>query len=226
LSAAHSNDPAAEGRRARKAERSQRTCVGCGQADDLAAMVRLVLGPEPEPSVAVDLAGGRFGRGAHVHPVARCLSTAERGLSKSFRRPIKVAGSVLATYIVAAVDRRVKGLLSSACRSQHIAIGGDMAGAAYANGRVHLLVVATDAAAAASIGTIMHAVAEGGAVAWGTKEELGSLVGKSEVAVLGVVSQHIAAAIRSAVMLASGVADSGGSKHGDQPRGGTATEVR
>jgi predicted RNA-binding protein YlxR (DUF448 family) len=220
------NRDLAEARRARKAERSQRTCVGCGKVDEIDAMVRLVIGDEPEPAVAVDLAGGQFGRGAHVHAVPQCLATAERGLSKSFRRPIKVAGSQLATYIVAAADRRVSGLLASACRSQHVAIGGEMAGAAYANGRVHLLVVARDAAAAASLGPVMHAVAEGGAVAWGTKEELGSLVGKSEVAVLGIVSQHIAAAVRSAVMLAGGVADSGGTKRGDQPRGGTATEVR
>ena len=128
--------------------------------------------------------------------------------------------------IAAATDKRIQGLLSSAARSKWLYIGAEMAGGAFENGQAHLLVVARDAAAAASVGRVMHAIAQGGAVAWGTKEELGSLVGKSEVGVLGISSQPIAAAVRSAVMMANGVAESGGLAREERLPGAMATEDR
>ncbi|HKQ68010.1 MAG TPA: YlxR family protein [Polyangiaceae bacterium] len=189
--------------RAPKPDRSQRTCVGCGHADGSDALVRLVVSPEGE--VAVDLAGGKFGRGAHVHASPRCLASAQKGLSKSFRRAISITAMELAQAIAAAADRRITGLLSSAARQDVLEVGAEKAGFAYESGKAVLLVVARDAAAAASVGKIMHAVAEGGAVAWGTKAELGSLVGKMDVAVLGIASRPLAASVRSAAMVVSAV---------------------
>jgi predicted RNA-binding protein YlxR (DUF448 family) len=186
-----------------RTDRSRRTCIGCGKVDDPHALVRLVVSEDGE--VAVDLAGGAFGRGAHVHPSPRCLDGAARGLARSFKRAIDVAPADLAVAIVQAADRRILGLLSSAARSSQVEIGADRAGDAFENGKVSLLVVARDAKSAAQVGSVMHAVAKGGAVAWGTKEELGSLVNKSEVGVLGIVSQPIAAALQSVVTMASSV---------------------
>jgi predicted RNA-binding protein YlxR (DUF448 family) len=195
--------PARSDRRDRN-DRARRTCVGCGQVDAADTMVRLVVSDEGQ--VAVDLAGGAFGRGAHVHPSPQCLEGAPRGLAKSFKRAPFATAAELAQGIASAADRRARGLLASAVRSNQVEIGAEMAGEAFGRGKVALLVVARDAKSAASVGSIMHAVAQGGAVAWGTKAELGSLVKKSEVAVLGIVSQPIAAALRSVVTMASRVA--------------------
>src|SRR5689334_3714644 len=184
---------------------SQRTCVGCGQAASPEGMVRLVVSPEGE--VAVDLAGGHFGRGAHVHVSPRCLAAAPRGLSRSFRRPIDVTPGALASNIVAAAQRRTAGLLSSAARMQRVAVGAEMSGQAWESGKARLLVVARDAAAGASTGPVLRAIAAGEAIAWGTKTDLGALVGKSEVAVLGVTSEPLAAALRTVVRMASSVAE-------------------
>jgi predicted RNA-binding protein YlxR (DUF448 family) len=205
-------------------KRAVRTCVGCGRTDQPDAMIRLVLSPSGE--VAVDLAGGRFGRGAHVHASPRCLASASKGLTKGFRRPVAADARELGRAIAAAADRRIAGLMASAARTRHLQVGAETAGKAFENGTAHLLVVARDAAAAASVGTVMHAVARGGAVAWGSKAELGSLVAKSEVAVLGITSQPLAAAVRSAVVAANGVAPSGGSTWGDHSQGAMATEDR
>ena len=186
---------------------SQRTCVGCGRSESPEGMVRLVVSPEGE--VAVDLAGGQFGRGAHVHASPRCLVTAPRGLSRSFRRPIAVSPGALASAIVAAAERRARGLLASAARSQDAEIGADRAGQAWESGKARLLVVARDAAAGATTGPVLRAIAAGEAVAWGTKVELGALVGKSEVAVLGITSERLAVALRTVVRTASSVAENG-----------------
>jgi predicted RNA-binding protein YlxR (DUF448 family) len=183
--------------------RGLRTCVGCGQADDPKHMIRLVVAPSGE--VAADLAGGKFGRGAHVHASPRCVASAPRGLSRSLHQNVTVTAQDLARTIVAAADRRIAGLLASAARSKGLEVGAETAGQAFENGKAHLLVVARDAAAAASVGRIMHAVAQGGAVAWGSKSSLGSLVGKQDVAVLGITSQPLAAALRSAVSMSNGV---------------------
>ena len=188
-------------------KKSTRTCVGCGRTEAPEDMVRLVVSPEGE--VAVDLAGGHFGRGAHLHASPRCLVAAPRGLSRSFRRPIDVTPKALASTIVAAADRRARGLLSSAIRSEWIEIGADRAGKAFESGNAYLLVVARDAAAGASTGPVLRAIADGAAVAWGTKAELGALVGKSEVAVLGVTSKRLAVALRTVVRTASSVAENG-----------------
>lgn len=186
---------------------SRRTCVGCGRTDAPENMVRLVVSPGGE--VAVDLAEGRFGRGAHLHASPRCLAGAARGLSRSFRRPVAATPGALAAAIVAAAERRVRGLLASAVRSRRVVVGADMAGTAFDTGKAKLVVVARDAAAGASTGPVLRAIASGAAVAWGTKGELGALVGKSEVAVLGIASEPLAAALRSAVMTASSVAENG-----------------
>jgi predicted RNA-binding protein YlxR (DUF448 family) len=184
---------------------SERTCIGCGQTDAPEAMVRLVVSPEGE--IAVDLAGGTFGRGAHVHVSPRCLAGAPRGLSRSFKRPIAATSSALASAIAQAADRRARGLLASAARSKRVEIGADFAGKAFESGKLSLLVVARDAAAGAQTGPVLRAIAAGGAVAWGTKAELGALVGRSEVAVLGIGSERIAVALKTAVRMASGVVE-------------------
>lgn len=198
-------------------DRNQRTCVGCGRADAIEEMVRIVVAESGE--VAVDLAGGKFGRGAHVHPSPKCLATAPRGLSKSFKRNVAATGAELASALVSAANRRVLGLLASAARSDSLMVGAEVAGEAFQTGKALLLVVARDAESGASVGAVMHAVANGGAVAWGTKAELGSLVRKSEVAVLGIVRPQIAAAVRSAVMMASCVAERGDSSREERASG-------
>jgi predicted RNA-binding protein YlxR (DUF448 family) len=189
--------PKSEGR----ARRSERMCVGCGRVDEAEAMVRLVVSDAGE--IAVDLARGAFGRGAHVHPSPKCVASAPKGLARSFKRAIATSPAELAQALAEAADRRVQGLLAAAARSGRVEFGAEKAGEAFEQGRVSLLVVARDAAAAASVGSVMRAVAKGGAVAWGTKAELGSLVRKSEVGVLGIASQSIAAALRSTLGVAS-----------------------
>jgi len=84
-------------------------------------------------------------------------------------------------------------------------------------------VVARDAAAAAQVGSVMHAIGEGGAIAWGTKAELGRLVGRSELAVLGIASRSLATALRSAVAMVKSVGPHEGWK---ALPAAVATEVR
>lgn len=208
-----------------------RTCVGCGERVDVGSargarpLVRLILGPSGV--IAVDPGDGGFGRGAHVHPRRECLSAAvSRGLARAAKgrvhtilgaapvaegageataegaAPLTVAS--LARAIREANDRRIQGLVSAAVRAQSAAIGAEAVAAACARGEAALVLVACDAAAGAELPEVRRAIAEGRAVAWGSKQALGALAGgprERGVAVMAISSASIAAAIANAVQI-------------------------
>ena len=127
--------------------RPVRTCVGCSKADDAESLVRVVLGPPDAKGapVAVDMAGGKHGRGAHVHARTECLDRAAKsGLSRSFKTKVTVTADELAQQIADGADRRIAGLLAGAWRGRLLGIGADAAIAALDKG-APCLVVAGDA---------------------------------------------------------------------------------
>jgi predicted RNA-binding protein YlxR (DUF448 family) len=170
-----------------------RTCVGCGKPDARDVLVRVVAADE---QVVVDLAGGSFGRGAHVHPAPACIEAACRhGFSKAFKRSMKMDAKALAEQIGAAADRRIEGLILGARRAGHLAMGADAAAAALDEG-AELLVVAADAGTVASRAVFTRAVGDGRAVVLSNKARLGALLGREEIAVFAVTQAGIAAELR------------------------------
>lgn len=218
-----------------------RTCVGCGERVEIprgagapSPLVRLVLGPGGE--VAVDPANGGFGRGAHVHPRPGCLEKAvQRGLARAAKAKVSLlrvdapeeageagaeapAGVVpldatsLAQAIVRACNRRIQGLVVAAARAHRIAPGSDAVKSADERGEAHAVLVAVDAAAAAELSAVRRAVAEGRAVAWGTKQTIAQLCSaagsakRSEgLGVVAITDTRIAAALQEAVRIAAAV---------------------
>jgi predicted RNA-binding protein YlxR (DUF448 family) len=192
--------PKSEPRRVPK--RPVRTCVGCGQSDDATAMVRLVLADDGE--VAFDLAGGAFGRGAHVHARPACLEKAPRGLSRAFKQEVRADARAVGEALVAACDRRAAGLVMAARRTGALAVGADASLEAVRRG-APLVVVAVDAGTVAARREVERAVAEGRAVAWKTKSDLGAWIGEDSVAMLAV--RH--AGIAGELMTLRAAADAG-----------------
>jgi predicted RNA-binding protein YlxR (DUF448 family) len=165
-------------------------------------MVRLVVGGG---QVAFDLAGGAFGRGAHLHARPSCLEKAPRGLSRAFRRDLRLDPKELGDRLLAACARRTGGLLLAARRVHAVAVGSDASLDALRGG-APLAIVAVDAGAVASSAEVARAVAEGRAVAWSTKAELGALLGAESVAICAVRHDRIAAElkrVRAAAVAAS-----------------------
>ncbi|AUX45614.1 uncharacterized protein SOCE26_071090 [Sorangium cellulosum] len=203
--------------------------VDVGDVRGARTLVRLILGPGGV--VAVDPGDGGFGRGAHVHPRKECLAAAvARGLARAAKGRVhtivgpaaedaaEAAGgdaapgaepltltlttASLARAIRQAMERRLGGLLRSAVRSQSATIGADAVAGACARGEAALVLVACDAAAGADLPEVRRAVADGRAVAWGSKQALGALSGgprERGVAVMAIASASIAAAVARAV---------------------------
>ena len=80
-----------------------RTCIGCRQRADKATLVRFVAVQESSTIVVTpDLLGTLPGRGAHLHPTARCLELATR--RKAFGRALRTEGSLDLDALTAVVE--------------------------------------------------------------------------------------------------------------------------
>lgn len=179
----------------------RRQCAGCAKRDAADDLVRVVLGPEG--MLAVDLADSRFGRGAHVHASRECVQKALRGgFAKVFKTKVEGTVQALGEQLTIAADRRIEGLLAGARRGKLAVSGADVVRTAYRDGTAALVIVATDAAAAAKLPEIQEAIGQGKAIAWSNKQRLGATFGRDEVAVCAVLHEGVAKAIGSARRMA------------------------
>jgi ribosomal protein L7Ae-like RNA K-turn-binding protein len=153
-------------------------------------------------NVLPDLAASAFGRGAWLHPHVKCMKNAQRGLSRSFKTAVSADSGELARRLAQAADRRVEALLSAARRSRKVAIGSTLVRQELERDRCRLVVVATDARAAATTPWVQQAVSRGLAAAWGTKERLGRVMGRSEVGVVALVDDGLARTLTRSIGLA------------------------
>lgn len=193
-------------------------------------LVRLVVGPKmPAPAtgkneksdetvveLAVDTGETDFGRGAYVHAAPSCIeAAAQRGLARAVRSlPVldgaPVTARSLSGAIVEAYDRRLASLIGAAARSRRLEVGADAVKQALGRDpskrdAAQLCVVALDAQAAADSSEVRRAVAEGRAIAWGSKAELARIVrgvaSDTGVGIVAVTDGRIALALRETSIL-------------------------
>lgn len=80
-----------------------RTCIGCRERADKTTLVRVVAAKESTTTVVTpDLSRSLPGRGAHLHPTARCLELATR--RKAFGRALRVEGPLDLNALSAMID--------------------------------------------------------------------------------------------------------------------------
>lgn len=163
-------------------------------------LVRWVLGPDGE--VAPDLSARAFGRGAWVHPSPKCLKRLPESLAKSFRSRVSTSGQRATELLAEAARVHVGRLLGQARRQGLLSEGGTLTEQAFQDGRTASILVAADAARATYKPWLEAAIAAGRARIWGTKDELGKIWGRPEVAVLGILDQRLAKRIFGGIAMA------------------------
>lgn len=161
--------------------------------------MRWVIGPSGE--VAPDLRGRAFGRGAWVHARAECLKKLRSALSRSFRAEVKQKQPELLELLAFAYERRVLELLGAARRQGVLALGSSPVQAAIRRGAAGGVIVARDALAAAALPEVQEMVRSGRASAWGTKQQLGGLFGRPEIAVLAILDERLAQRLFGAIAM-------------------------
>jgi predicted RNA-binding protein YlxR (DUF448 family) len=167
-----------------------RTCVGCRASGPPQDLVRLVVGPEGE--VVPDLAGGAFGRGAWVHPRLACVEGAVRGgLSRGLKTQIKTDVPEVLRHLREAAVRRTFSLLLAAQRAGRAVLGTAALEEAERDGRVELLVLASDAKASADLSAVRRLGQRGRVRLFKSKVELGAAFGRDELALIGLISTDL-----------------------------------
>jgi ribosomal protein L7Ae-like RNA K-turn-binding protein len=131
-----------------------------------------------------------------VHPSRRCLGLAfKQGRMRS-------AGADSVEVIAATASgqyrRRAAGLLNGAWRSRQLAIGTEAVRESFTQRTIRLLVIAADAANNRQDFEQAAARLERRCLVWATKAELGAMLGRETVGVLGVLDESIGEELRSA----------------------------
>jgi predicted RNA-binding protein YlxR (DUF448 family)/ribosomal protein L7Ae-like RNA K-turn-binding protein len=177
-----------------------RTCVGCRTAEPAGGLVRLVL--DPEGDLLVDPKGGSFGRGAWLHARPDCVRKGvPGGVARTLRASVKTTPEVVSERLRVAGRRRLEGLLSAAMGAKKLAVGSGAVEEAAGHGEVRLVIVASDARAAATSNAVLSLIEKGRGLPLLTKAELGALFGRAEVGVAAVLDEGLAVALREAAEL-------------------------
>ncbi|MBK0401096.1 RNA-binding protein [Limibaculum sp. M0105] len=124
----------------------ERRCIASGESGPTGPLIRFVLGPDD--SVVPDLAGKLPGRGAWLSADRAAVAKALKKnlFARAFRRPVRVAPD-LADQLEALIARRLVDLVALARKAGQAVAGFEKVRARLGEGRVGVLVTASDAAA-------------------------------------------------------------------------------
>jgi predicted RNA-binding protein YlxR (DUF448 family)/ribosomal protein L7Ae-like RNA K-turn-binding protein len=176
----------------------ERTCAGCRKAAGAAELLRIVR--DADGDVVPDLGQSAFGRGAWVHADPKCVAlAAPRGLSASFRAPVRTDAVALTAALHAAAEHRVPLLLGLARRAGKLALGLSPVEQAVKSGAAELVIVACDAGASAAAPWLESTVRAGRGAAWGSRARLGAALGREEVSAVAVLDLGLAQSIKGAL---------------------------
>jgi predicted RNA-binding protein YlxR (DUF448 family)/ribosomal protein L7Ae-like RNA K-turn-binding protein len=182
-----------------------RTCVACRRPAGRDELVRLVEGPTGQ--IAVDVRARAGGRGAWVHATRGCIGTAARrhAAERALKVPVRdVDEHALLADFAAGMRRRIASLVGAAHRKRALAVGAQAVSDVLERTRVPLVLLARDA------GSVSKAISEPGASGGvnvrthGTRDELGAMLGRNEVAILAVIDPQIAVELATTMDRLSG----------------------
>ena len=167
-----------------------RTCIGCGTRKSKYELIRLVLaGAE---GVIVDYQQRRPGRGAYLCFKSECLLEMKkrRGLDRAFRLKVSPENyAKIETELMALLQKsKLESLLGFAAKARKLAIGNEAVKQAVSRNKAKLIIIAQDATE--NTQRQIKYLCEKQKIPWvyyGTKNSLGSLLGKTEVVVIAVI---------------------------------------
>lgn len=178
-----------------RAEGATRTCAGCREAFPQDALVRLAIVPEA-PWVVPDAKGRLGGRGVWVQPRRDCIERAARkgGFARALKRKVTVDPDALADLLTVQLQERMRSLVLGAQRGRRLVVGHDAVAESVHRGRARLLWVAEDAGRRDDLEE-RAARLDQACLVWGTREFIGDLLGREQVAVVAVEDEGIARAL-------------------------------
>jgi ribosomal protein L7Ae-like RNA K-turn-binding protein len=125
------------------------------------------------------------------------------GVARTLRAAVRATPEAVSERLRAAGTRRLEGLLAAAMGAKKLAVGSGAVEEAAQHGEVMLVLLASDARAAATSNAVLGLLGKGRALPLLTKVELGALFGRSEVGVVGVLDEGLAVSLREAAELST-----------------------
>jgi predicted RNA-binding protein YlxR (DUF448 family) len=149
-----------------------------------------------EGRVALDPKASKGGRGAWVHPTRTCIEAmtkrhaAERSLKVDVQRDLNAASLVASLSEV--LLKKVGSLVTVAVRARALSFGAEAVSVSLERERVPLMLVAKDAGSVSSGLADEEKGQTTRVVRFGTKTELGKMLGRDEVALIALLDTRIA----------------------------------
>jgi predicted RNA-binding protein YlxR (DUF448 family) len=173
----------------------ERTCIGCRSVFEKNNVVRIIAGPD---GVVIDYREKLPGRAAYICPKRECINKAfsKGNLSKALHCKIRMPSlEEFISSLATAIQGRIKSLVSMSIRAGKLAAGYSAVKDALEKGRIELIVYAQDISEG-TLGKVAHAgPASMRTATIFTRDELGGLLNRELVGVLGIEDKRLADAI-------------------------------
>ncbi len=177
----------------------ERTCVVCRCTDREENLVRCVVGEDG--AFGVDLAHKSAGRGHYLHPVEACLRQAHKGLTRATQGVARMSSIELLEAFRIQAERRIQGLLLAARRAGWLCLGVEACLEAERSHHLRHLLLAHDAGQHVHGPWLETLVASGDVTGCFSRAELGVMLGRGELAAVGVSDEGLGCALERAARI-------------------------
>jgi predicted RNA-binding protein YlxR (DUF448 family) len=175
----------------------ERTCIGCRGVFNKADVVRIVSGPS---GPVIDYREKLPSRAAYVCPRRECIERAlsRENLSRALHTNVSLpAIEVFIQALSSAVREKIRSLLMMAARAGMLAAGASAVDDALQKGRVEMLIFADDLSKGTKHKLLTGDLPPKKQTTLFTRDELGQMVGRELVGVVGILDKGFSNAVWS-----------------------------
>jgi len=173
----------------------ERTCIGCRGVFEKDAVVRVVAGPL---GVAIDYREKLPGRAAYVCPTVECItkSLSKENLSRALHSRVRSPDAgVFIAQLSALITEKIKALIVMSAKAGKLAAGYSAVHDAVEKNRVSMLLYALDLSEGTKEKVATPTAASVRCTTLFTREELGTLLNRELVGVIGIEDKGLANAL-------------------------------
>lgn len=173
----------------------ERTCIGCRGVFEKDAVVRIVAGPL---GVAIDYREKLPGRAAYVCPTVECItkSLSKENLSRSLHSRVRSPDAeVFIAQLSALITEKIKALIVMSAKAGKLVAGYSAVHDAVEKGRVSMLLYTLDLSEGTKEKVATPTAASVRCTTLFTREELGTLLNRELVGVIGIADKGLSNAL-------------------------------
>jgi predicted RNA-binding protein YlxR (DUF448 family) len=177
----------------------QRTCIGCRQVFGKNEVVRIVAGPT---GAVIDYREKLPGRAAYVCPRLDCIQKALSQANLSRALHIRTAvpdADAFVRQLAASITEKIRSLLTMAVKAGSLAAGASAVDDALQKGRVEMLIFAGDVSEGTRGKLSPGSTLPPRQATLFTRDEMGQMVGRELVGVVGILEKGFADAVGNEV---------------------------